>query len=102
MSSIAEAVVARTALAPIAVSKELLDLHPNANWISGLGPEEFVVSLDEGKFEALVFGWVDVRGNPAVMELFCDRDLVRVGGTISEKAFAFPVHKDWWLVCFIG
>ena len=39
-------------------------------------------------------GWVDVRGNAFEQQLFCDRDLVRVGRPVMEKAIAFPVRKE--------
>ena len=81
--------------APIGVKGDLTDLYPDANWVFGGTSAELVKLYDEGKCHAIVQGWVDVRGNAYEHQLFCDRNLVRVGVPIMEKAIAFPARKEY-------
>ena len=94
ISSIQDAISRNVPLCgPPQIKRELVDLYPDANWFFGDGISP-IESFAAGNCDAMVQGWLDMRGNPTDQAQICEHNLVRVGNTLLEKPIAFPADKE--------
>jgi len=84
-----------TICAHSAIEHELKMAWPKGNFINGSkGFHEMVDSYDQDQCEVLAVGWEDTSINLALMEKFCERDLVFTKSVFVEIPMAFPIRPE--------
>lgn len=95
VSSVEEAIAANMVIcASSPMRQDLETLYPSAKWLFVHSDMSMFEAYDQGRCGALVQGSIDARALPHVAQMYCDRELVRVGHVIAKKPVAFPARKD--------